>query len=175
MGSDDRKLRNNIKSRQSKRTNLNTIDETSTTNNSSPLTSPFRTNTTFFPSSNSESQLISCSESQCHKKFVSTIALNYHLSSAHKKTDTNLSVSIQQANTTRDEEDVAHILANVADYVRRPSPRSSPEHQRPTTLTWPCPQISSNLVLSSPLMNNEQTSIHLSTNPTRFVSDKAII
>jgi hypothetical protein len=169
-GSDDRKLRNNIKSRQSKRT-----CETLTTNNnsSSPLTSPFRTNTTFFPSSNSESQLISCPESQCHKQFVSNIALNYHLSDAHKKTDSISTVSIPQPNT-RDEEDVALILANVADYVRRPSPRSSPEHQRQTTLTWPCPQISSNLVLSSSLNNNEQNSIPLSTNSTRCVSENKI-
>jgi hypothetical protein len=157
-GSDDRKLRSSIKSRQSKRTNLSTIDEIPL---SSPLTSPFPTNTTFFPSTNHESQLIPCPESQCHKQFVSTIALNYHLSNAHKKTDWISTGSIQQANT-RDEEDVAHILANVADYVRRPSPRSSPDHQRATTLTWPCPQISSNLVLSSSLNNNEQIS-------TRFV------
>ena len=164
--SDDRRLRSSsIKSRQSKRTNLSTIDEVPSS--SSPLTSPFPTNTTFFPSSsssssNQESQLIPCPESQCHKQFVSTIALNYHLSNAHKKTADSIStVSIQQANT-RDEEDVAHILANVADYVRRPSPRSSPDHQRSTTLTWPSRQISSNLVLSSSLNNNEQTS-------TRFV------
>ncbi|CAF1246554.1 unnamed protein product [Adineta steineri] len=170
-GSDDRKLRNNIKSRQSKRTNLNIIDEIATTpQNSSPLTSPFPSTTTFFPSSTTaESQLISCPELQCHKKFVSTIALNYHLSNSHKKTDSNLSLSIQQPTNTRDEEDVAHILANVADYVRRPSPRSSPEHQHQTTLSWPCPQISSNLVLSSPLINNEQTTIPLSTNPTRCI------
>lgn len=135
------------------------------------MTSPFRTNTTFFSSSNSESQLISCPESQCHKQFVSTIALNYHLSNAHKKTDSISTVSIQQANT-RDEEDVALILANVADYVRRPSPRSSPEHQRQTTLTWPCPQISSNLVLSSSLNNNEQNSISLSANSTRSILHK---
>ncbi|CAF3247584.1 unnamed protein product [Rotaria sp. Silwood2] len=166
-GCDDRKLRNNIKSRQSKRMQLNTIDEI-TTNHSSPLTSPFRTNTTFFSSNNNEIQLISCPESQCHKQFVSNIALQYHLSNSHKKIDSTSTISIQQANT-RDEEDVAHILANVADYVRRPSPHSSPEHQRQTTLTWPCPQISSNLVRSSPLNNNEQISIHLSTNPTRRI------
>jgi len=163
LGSDDRKLRSSIKSRQSKRTNLTTIDENPTRNNSSsPLTSPFPTNTTFFSSSNNESHLISCPELQCHKQFVSTIALSYHLSDAHKKTDSISTVSIQQANT-RDEEDVAHILANVADYVRRPSPRSSPDQQRSTTLSWPCPQISSNLVLSSSLNNNEQISM------TRFV------
>jgi hypothetical protein len=167
-GSDDRKLRNNIKSRQSKRTNFNTIDEILTPrNNSSPLTSPFRTNRTFFSSSNPESQLISCPESQCHKRFASNIALSYHLSNAHHKTEPTSSSTISQANT-RDEEDVAHILANVADYVRRPSPRSSPDHQRQTTLTWPCPQISSNLVLSSSLNNNEQTL----TNSTRFVAMK---
>ena len=165
-GSDDRKLRNNIKSRQSKRTNLNPVDETiTTTANSSPLTSPFPSNTTFFPTTNHETQLISCPEDQCHKQFVSTIALTYHLSNAHKKTETLSTIPIPQANT-RDEEDVAHILANVADYVRRPSPRSSPDHQRQTTLTWPCPQISSNLVLSSSLNNNEQTNIPSST---RFV------
>ncbi|UJR22784.1 hypothetical protein I4U23_025816 [Adineta vaga] len=174
-GTDDRKLRNNIKTRQSKRTNLNSIDETTTTttnttsNTSSPLASPFPTNTTFFPSSNSETQLISCTESQCLKRFVSTIALNYHLSNAHKKSDANLSTPVVQQASTRDEEDVAHILANVADYVRRPSPRSSPDHQRPTTLTWPCPQISSNLVLSSPLINNEPTIIPIPTNPTRCI------
>jgi len=85
--------------------------------------------------------------------------------------------------STRDEEDVAHILANVADYVRRSSPpssiRCSPEHQRPSladsppsnlktlenssTLTWPCPQISSKLVLSSPLNQI------LSPDSTKFV------
>ena len=81
----------------------------------------------------------------------------------------------------------------MADYVRRSSPpssiRCSPEHQRqaipspaivhsppsniktiencsPSTLTWPCPQISSKLVLSSPLNHTEQT---LSPNSTRFV------
>lgn len=89
------------------------------------------------------------------------------MSSAHKKSDTNSTVSISQTNTTRDEEDVAHILANVADYVRRPSPpHTSPEQQqRQSALTWPCPQISSNLVRSSPLNNNEQ----ISTNSSRFV------
>ncbi|CAM2710265.1 unnamed protein product [Rotaria socialis] len=169
-GSEDRKLRNNIKSRQSKRINLNTIDELST-NNSSPLTSPYPTNTTFFPSTNQEQQLISCPESQCHKQFVSDIALQYHLSNGHKKVDSNSTVTttLQQA-STRDEEDVAHILANVADYVRRPSPpHSSHENQRQTMLTWPCPQISSNLVRSSPLNNNEQISMQLSTNPTRSI------
>ncbi|CAF0959709.1 unnamed protein product [Rotaria sordida] len=158
-GCDDRKLRNNIKSRQSKRIQLNTFDDLATNNSPS-----YRTNTAFFSSINNDIQLISCPESQCHKQFVSNIALQYHLSNAHKKIDSISAISIQQANT-RDEEDVAHILANVADYVRRPSP----EHQRQTTLTWPCPQISSNLVRSSPLNNNEQTSIHLSTNPTRCV------
>lgn len=165
--SDDRKLRNNIKTRQSKRTNPNNFDENQA-NNSSPLTSPYPTNSTFFPNNtatltNSETQLISCSESSCHKQFVSTTALNYHLSHAHKKTE-SISTTISQTNTTRDEQDVAHILANVADYVRRPSPRSSPDHhQRQTTLTWPCPTISSNLVLSSSLNNNEQTIIPNST------------
>ncbi|CAF4988429.1 unnamed protein product, partial [Rotaria socialis] len=79
---------------------------------------------------------------------VSDIALQYHLSNGHKKVDSNSTVTttLQQA-STRDEEDVAHILANVADYVRRPSPpHSSHENQRQTMLTWPCPQISSNLV-----------------------------
>jgi len=165
--SDDRKLRNNIKTRQSKRTNPNNFDDNQA-NNSSPLTSPYPTNSTFFPNNttNSETQLISCPESSCHKQFVSTTALNYHLSHAHKKTEppppitTTTTTTIPPANTTRDEQDVAHILANVADYVRRPSPRSSPDHhQRQTTLTWPCPTISSNLVLSSSLNNNEQTII----------------
>ncbi len=77
--------------------------------------------------------------------------------------------------------------------MRRSSPpssiRCSPEHQRqtipspaitnsppsniktlencsPSTLTWPCPQISSKLVLSSPLNNTERI---LSPNSTRFV------
>ncbi|CAF0815063.1 unnamed protein product [Adineta ricciae] len=200
IGVDDRKLRNNIKSRQSKR--LNNIAATITeevTSNSSPLTSPYRANNqTSFPSetttttttttANLEPQLISCTELQCHKRFTSTIALNYHLSDAHKKPETTL--IIPQANT-RDEEDVAHILANVADYVRRTSPpssmRSSPEHQRqaipsptivnsppsniktlencsPSTLTWPCPQISSKFVLPSPLNNAERV---LSPNSTR--------
>ncbi|CAF1597614.1 unnamed protein product [Rotaria sp. Silwood1] len=163
-GCDDRKLRNNIKSRQSKRLQLNTIDDLSTINNSSSIISPY------ISSTNNDIQLISCPELQCHKQFISNIALQYHLSNAHKKIDSlsssssSSTISIQQANT-RDEEDVAHILANVADYVRRPSP----EHQRQTTLTWPCPQISSNLVRSSPLNNNEQISIHLSTNPTRCI------
>ena len=163
--SEDRKLRNNIRSRQSKRAALNSIDEAST-NQPSPLTSPFQANTTFFPSSTPDAQLIPCPESQCHKRFVSTVALNYHLSNAHKKSDDSLSATAPQPNT-RDEEDVAHILANVADYVRRPSPRSSPDHQRQAVLTWPCPQISSNLVLSSPLVNNEQAAIPL---PARYVS-----
>ena len=135
--SDDRKLRNNIKSRQSKRLNLNSTDETSA----------FTTNLT----SISETQLVSCPENSCQKKFISIIALNYHLTNTHKKSEI---LSIPQANT-RDEEDVAHILANVADYVRRPSP----EHHNSTTLTWPCPQISSNLVLSSSLNNSEQDQI----------------
>jgi hypothetical protein len=194
-GLDDRKLRNNIKSRQSKRLNNHptTITE-ETTNNSSPLTSPFRTNhQTFFSSettTNLEPQLTSCSEPQCHKRFASNIALSYHLSNAHKKpesTSSSSSSSISQTNT-RDEEDVAHILANVADYVRRSSPpssiRCSPEHSHQTitnsppsniktlencsssTLTWPCPQISSKLVLPSPLNNTERI---LSPNSTRFV------
>ncbi|CAF1397424.1 unnamed protein product [Adineta steineri] len=212
IGIDDRKLRNNIKSRQSKRlNNLSTTITEETTNNSSPLTSPFRANNpTFFSTetlssssstttttttatattttTTSEPQLISCSEPQCHKRFASNIALNYHLSDAHKKSETTS--IIPQANT-RDEEDVAHILANVADYVRRTSPpssiRCSPEHHRqaipspaivnsppsniktlencsPSTLTWPCPQISSKLVLSSPLNHTERT---LSPNSTR--------
>lgn len=145
------------------------------------MNSPFRTNNqTFFPSettttNSNEPQLISCSESQCQKRFVSNIALSYHISNAHKKTQSTSS-TVSQANT-RDEEDVAHILANVADYVRRSSPpssiRSSPDHQssgssnsplstmKPlenSTLSWPCPQISSNLVLSSSL-NNTETNI----------------
>lgn len=173
---EDRKLRNNIKSRQSKR--LNNLPPT--TNDDTPTNSPpLRSNNqTFFPSDStstsspsSEPQLLTCSELHCHKRFTSNLALTYHLSNAHKKTEsTPTSTSISQANT-RDEEDVAHILANVADYVRRSSPpsslRCSPEHQRPsvtnsppinikplensTTLTWPCPQISSKPVLSSPL------------------------
>ncbi|CAF2127025.1 unnamed protein product [Rotaria magnacalcarata] len=182
-GIDDRKLRNNIKSRQSKRlNNLPTSIAEETTNNSSPLTSPYRTNTqTFFPpetpvtpntSTNLEPQLISCSESHCHKRFASATALSYHISDAHRKIE--ITSTIPQA-STRDEEDVAHILANVADYVRRSSPpssiRCSPEHQsqsnsppsnlkpieNSTTLSWPCPQISSNLVLSSALNNTEQS------------------
>jgi hypothetical protein len=181
--------------------NLPTTINEETTNNSSPLTSPFRTNNqTFFSSettttntnssSNLEPQLISCSEPQCHKRFASNIALTYHLSHSHKKTE---STSIIPLASTRDEEDVAHILANVADYVRRSSPpssiRCSPEHQRqaipspaivhsppstiktiencsPSLLTWPCPQISSKLVLSSPLNHTERT---ISPNSTRFV------
>lgn len=197
-GLDDRKLRNNVKSRQSKRlNNLPPSINDEPTNNLSPLSSPYRTtNQTFFPpetsatpnntSSNLDQQLISCPESHCHKRFASNIALTYHLSSAHKKTETT--PAIPQGNTTRDEEDVAHILANVADYVRRSSPpsstRCSPEHQTQTisncspsnikpldnntstTLTWPCPQISSNLVLSSSLNNTERS---LSPNSSRFV------
>lgn len=161
-GADDRKLRSSsTKSRQSKRTNLSAIEETpSNQSSSSPLVSPFPNNATFFPSSNVDSQLISCPDLQCHKQFVSETALQYHLSNSHKKTDSiSTTISIPQVNP-RDEEDVAHILANVADYVRRSSPRSSPDHQRSTTLTWPCPQISSNLVLSSALNNNEQNSIN---------------
>lgn len=167
-GLDERRLRNNIKSRQSKRLNnlsSNTNDETPT-NSPPPRTPPTTatTNQTFFPSETS-STLISCSEPQCYKRFSSTTALSYHLSNSHKQTE---STTVPQA-STRDEEDVAHILANVADYVRRSSPPSSihcsPEHQNspPTTtttikplensstLTWPCPQISSKLVLPSSL------------------------
>ncbi|CAF2357811.1 unnamed protein product [Rotaria sp. Silwood2] len=186
IGLDDRKLRNNIKSRQSKRlNNISTSINDETINNSSPLTSPYRTNNqqTFFSSestttnisSNLEPQLISCSESHCHKRFASNIALSYHLSDAHKKTDV-IPPTIPQANT-RDEEDVAHILANVADYVRRSSPpsskRSSPEHHisssnlktiENSSLSWPCPQISSKLVLPSSLNNTERS---LSPNSTR--------
>ena len=217
-GLDDRKLRNNIKSRQSKRLNnlpVTINEESSTTNNnnnnnnnnnSSPLTSPFRTNNnnnsqTFFSSENNsdEPQLTPCSEPNCHKRFTSNIALSYHLSNAHKKSEATTSLSTTATTTTtipqastRDEEDVAHILANVADYVRRSSPpasiRCSPEHQpssviinsppttiKPlencssTTLTWPCPQISSKLVLSSPLNNTEKM---LSPNSNRFVNKK---
>ncbi|CAF1002488.1 unnamed protein product [Rotaria sordida] len=194
-GLDDRKLRNNIKSRQSKRlnNNISTSINDEIINNSSPLTS-YRTNNqqTFFSSetintttatttiptnisSNLEPQLISCSESHCHKRFASNIALNYHLTNAHKKTDL-ITSTIPQANT-RDEEDVAHILANVADYVRRSSPpsskRCSPEHHisssnlktiENSSLSWPCPQISSKLVLSSSLNNTER---NLSPNSTR--------
>ena len=199
-GVDDRKLRHTIKLRQSKRlNNLPTTINEETTTNSSPLTSPFRTsNQTFFSSetptthssTNYEPQLISCSESQCHKRFTSNVALGYHLSHAHKNIESI--PTIPQANT-RDEEDVAHILAHVADYVRRSSPpssvRCSPEHQHqtilspaiaksppsnvktlenssPSILTWPCPQISSNLVLSSPLNNIERTT---SPSSIRFV------
>jgi len=162
-GLDERRLRNNIKSRQSKRLNNlssnNTNDETPT--NSPP---PRTTNQTFFPSETSSTS-ISCSEPQCYKRFSSTTALSYHLSNAHKQTE---STTVPQA-STRDEEDVAHILANVADYVRRSSPPSSihcsPEHQNSppsitntikplensSALTWPCPQISSKLVLPSSL------------------------
>ncbi|CAF0721418.1 unnamed protein product [Rotaria sp. Silwood1] len=183
-GLDERKLRNNIKSRQSKRlNNISTSINDEIINNSSPLTSPYRTNNqqTFFASetpsptttatttlsSNLEPQLISCSESHCHKRFASNIALSYHLSDAHKKTDV-ITPTIPQANT-RDEEDVAHILANVADYVRRSSPpsskRCSPEHHMSSSnlktienssLSWPCPQISSKLVLSASLNNAER-------------------
>jgi len=162
-GLDERRLRNNVKSRQSKRLNNlssnNTNDETPT--NSPP---PRTTNQTFFPSETSSTS-ISCSEPQCYKRFSSTTALSYHLSNAHKQTE---STTVPQA-STRDEEDVAHILANVADYVRRSSPPSSihcsPEHQNSppsitttikplensSALTWPCPQISSKLVLPSSL------------------------
>jgi hypothetical protein len=184
-GLDDRKLRNNIKSRQSKRLNNLPININDEVNNNSP---PFRTNNqTFFSSettssNSSEPQLLTCSEPQCHKRFASNLALSYHLSNAHKKTELTPSSSIPQA-STRDEEDVAHILANVADYVRRSSPpssiRCSPEHQRSiltnsppsnlkplensSTLSWPCPQISSKLVLSSPLNQI------LSPDSTKFV------
>lgn len=179
-GLDDRKLRNNIKSRQSKRLNNLPLTGNDELPNHSP---PFRSNNrTFFPSDSSDSQLTTCTEPQCHKRFTSNLALSYHLSNAHKKAESNPSSSISQANT-RDEEDVAHILANVADYVRRSSPpsslRCSPEHQRPphansppvnmkpiensSTLSWPCPQISSKLVLSSPL------NPILSPDSTRFV------
>lgn len=183
-GLDDRKLRNNIKSRQSKRLNNLPLTANDELPNHSP---PFPSNNrTFFPSdstsNSSDSQLTTCTEPQCHKRFTSNLALSYHLSNAHKKTESNPSSSISQANT-RDEEDVAHILANVADYVRRSSPpsslRCSPEHQRPSlansppvnikpienssTLSWPCPQISSKLVLSSPL------NPILSPDSTRFV------
>ena len=170
-GLEDRKLRNNIKSRQSKRLNNLPLTTNEETPNNSP---PFRSNNrTFFPSdsTSTEGQLLTCSEPHCHKRFTSNLALTYHLSNAHKKNESTSNTSISQANT-RDEEDVAHILANVADYVRRSSPpsslRCSPEHQRPSltnspppinikplenssTLTWPCPQISSKPVLSSPL------------------------
>jgi hypothetical protein len=192
-GLDDRKLRHNIKSRQSKR--LNNLP-TTITEEPSP---PFRTNNeTFLPSettsNSSEPQLTSCSEPQCHKRFASNIALSYHLSNAHHKTEPTSSTTISQANT-RDEEDVAHILANVADYVRRSSPpssiRCSPEHQRQilpnsppsniktvennSPLTWPCPQISSKVVLSSPLNNilaPNSTRCKLNTNsdPDEFKS-----
>ena len=208
---DDRKLRHNIKSRQSKRLNnlpASSADESTT--NSSPLTSPYPSNQTFFPpeastdpspASNLEPQLIPCSESHCHKRFTSSIALSYHLSNAHQPppstsasmtttttttTTTTMtsttSTTVSQANT-RDEEDVAHILANVAHYARRSSPPSSvqcsPEHQRQavpspaivhsppsTTLTWPCPQITSKFVLSSSLNNAERT---VSPTSTRYV------
>ncbi|UJR26232.1 hypothetical protein I4U23_007575 [Adineta vaga] len=210
IGVDDRKLRNNIKSRQSKRLNNITttiMEEVST--NSSPLPSPHRASNQTFSSSeaattttNLEPQLISCTEAQCHKRFASTIALNYHLSNAHKKPET--AAIIPQA-STRDEEDVAHILANVADYVRRTSPpssiRCSPEHHRqaipspaivnsppstiktiencsPSTLSWPCPQISSKLVLSSPLNHTEQilspksTRCKLNNNESNILENK---
>ena len=178
-GADDRKLRSSSnKSRQSKRTNLLPIEETpSNQSSSSPLVSPFPNNATFFPSTNAESQLISCPDLQCHKQFVSDIALQYHLSNAHKKSDsisTTTPISMPQVNP-RDEEDVAHILANVADYVRRSSPRASPDHQRSTALTWPCPQISSNLVLSSALNNNEQNSINSTRIKTEFEETKSTI
>ena len=185
---DDRKLRNNIKSRQSKRLNNLPTNVNEEVANNSP---PFRTanNQTFFPSetttassNSSEPQLLTCSEPQCHKRFASNLALSYHLSDAHKKVELTPLSSIPQVNT-RDEEDVAHILANVADYVRRSSPpasiRSSPEHPRstlcnsppshfkplenPSTLSWPCPQISSKLVLASPLNQI------LSPDSTKFV------
>lgn len=203
-GIDDRRLRNNVKSRQSKRLNqLSNANNEDNTASPSPLASPHRTNQSFFPSEtattttaagNSEGQLIPCSEANCHKRFTSTVALGYHLSDAHKKTSpaslppsscSSSSSSSSSANTTitssshsstpivsqanrRDEEDVAHILANVAHYARRtsPPPVTSPEHQILTTtttptsnstaLTWPCPQISSNLVQTSSLNNDER-------------------
>lgn len=184
-GVDDRKLRHNIKSRQSKRTNPSVVDETSI-GQSSPLPSPCRSNTTFFPA---EPKLIPCSEALCHKQFASIMALNFHISDAHRKVEeTPTPTSLPPAPpppppplpvpSTRDEEDVAHILVNVAEYVRRSSPpsskRASPEHQRPTGLSWPCPQISSKMVLSSPLSNNEQTTNSSSTNTHRFVLEKRI-
>ena len=196
-GLDERRLRNNIKSRQSKRLNNLPINANDDVVNNSP---PYRTNNqTFFSSetttttttttttptasNSSEPQLMPCSEPQCHKRFASNLALSYHLSNAHKKTESTPSPSIPQV-STRDEEDVAHILANVADYVRRSSPpssiRCSPEHPRSTlsnsppsnlkplenssNLSWPCPQISSKLVLSSPLNQI------LSPDSTKFVS-----
>lgn len=202
-GIDDRRLRNNIKSRQSKRINqlsMANVDEV--TNNGSPLTSPHLANQTFFTSetstsangktaatSNGEPQLILCPESNCHKRFASNVALSYHLSNAHPKSSTTTPTPISQANT-RDEEDVAHILANVAHYARRVSPsssiRSSPDHSsnaisspnlhhspsssrnqiQTSTLVWPCPQISSNLVQSAALNNDERT---MSPNSIRFV------
>jgi hypothetical protein len=152
---DDRKLRHNIKSRQSKRINPSLSDDQSL-QTSSPL--PCRNPST---SNSNESKLIPCSELQCHKQFTSSIALSFHLNDAHRtvndeqtpQTSSSSSSSSTRPNS-RDEEDVAHILVNVADYVRR----ASPEHQqRPATLSWPCPQISSNRVLSSSLNNTEAT------------------
>jgi len=193
-GIDERRLRNNVKPRQSKRLNQlsNTNNEENSTASPSPLASPHRTNQSFFPSEtatttatgNSEGQLIPCSEANCHKRFTSTVALSYHLSDAHKKTSSSSSSSsssslssssasstpiVSQANR-RDEEDVAHILANVAHYARRasPPPVTSPERQvlptatattttsNSTPLSWPCPQISSNLVQTSSLNNDER-------------------
>ena len=190
-GSDDRKLRHNIKSRQSKRLNhLSSTTTDETTSSPSPLSSPFRTTQTFFPpeSSNGDSSLLPCSEANCHKRFTSTIALGYHVSDAHHKSEpSSASTTVSQA-STRDEEDVAHILANVAHYARRSSPpssiRSSPERAQqempspPSTrtslappgnassLTWPCPQISSKLVQPAALNNDERTP---SPNAVRFV------
>ena len=172
-GVDDRKLRNTIKTRQSKRTNPT---DDALNNGSSPLVSPFQNNVNFFPSESSsssqESKLIPCSEPHCHKRFASPLALTYHVNDAHRKRQEPpappppASPSTISQPSTRDEEDVAHILVNVAEYVRRSSPpyskRASPEHQCSTTLTWPCRQISSSLVLSSPLNNTEQRSSSLS-------------
>lgn len=184
-GIDDRRLRHNIKSRQSKRINqLSTTNADEHTNSGSPLASPHRTNQSFFSSettttvsnakgtttSNGEPQLIPCSESNCHKRFASKVALSYHLSNAHPKSS-NMSNTVSQANT-RDEEDVAHILANVAHYARRSSPpssiRSSPEHtstSQTSSLTWPCQQISSKLVQPAALNNDERT---ICSNSIRF-------
>lgn len=133
---EERKLRHQIKSRQSKRIQMNSIEE----NNTSPQpSSPSRTNGT---SHSTRSKLIPCPENQCHKQFTSEMALNFHLNDAHR----NRSESTKQAETiavpapsSRDEEDVAHILVNVAEYVRR----SSPDHPRSNPISWPSPQISS--------------------------------
>ena len=162
-GVDDRKLRHNIKSRQSKRTNPTVTDETSTIGQSSGNPS----HSTISPA---EPKLILCSEAPCQKQFTSIMALNFHISDAHRKVEETPRPTAPVP-STRDEEDVAHILVNVAEYVRRSSPpsskRASPDHQRPTTLSWPCPQISSTQVLSSPLSNNEQTSSSSPANANR--------